>query len=139
MRQIRYAVAMSLDGAIAGPNGETDWIITDSDIDFSEIISRFDTFLVGRRTFEAMHKSSLSLNVACGMIVNQAMESTGMTGSRSRSTIREWMLTVAVCSLILVLLRWPVMVAVMMILALFSPLVFECYKGIRRLGKSTRR
>jgi dihydrofolate reductase len=54
MRQIRYAVAMSLDGFIAGPNGESDWIITDPEINFREIFSRFDTFLVGRRTFEAM-------------------------------------------------------------------------------------
>jgi dihydrofolate reductase len=54
MRRIRYAVAMSLDGYIAGPNGEFDWIITDPDIDFGEIYSRFDTVLLGRRTFEAM-------------------------------------------------------------------------------------
>ncbi len=26
MRKIRYSVAMSLDGYIAGPNGEADWI-----------------------------------------------------------------------------------------------------------------
>lgn len=26
MRKIRYAVAMSLDGFIAGPQGEADWI-----------------------------------------------------------------------------------------------------------------
>ena len=57
MRQIRYRVAMSLDAFIAGPNGEIDWIITDPDINFREIFSRFDTFLVGRRTFEAMHRA----------------------------------------------------------------------------------
>jgi len=27
MRKICYAVAMSLDGYIAGPNGEYDWIV----------------------------------------------------------------------------------------------------------------
>ena len=54
MRRIRYSVAMSLDGYIAGPNGEFDWIITDPDIDFSALFEQFDTFLVGRRTFEMM-------------------------------------------------------------------------------------
>ena len=53
-RRVRYQVAMSLDGFIAGPNGEADWIITDPEIDFKEIYSRFDTLLIGRRTFDAM-------------------------------------------------------------------------------------
>ncbi len=57
MRRIRYAVAMSLDGYIAGPNGEADWIVMDPDIDFNAIFSQFDTFLLGRKTFEMMVKS----------------------------------------------------------------------------------
>jgi dihydrofolate reductase len=54
MRRVRYVVAMSLDGYIAGPNGEADWIIMDPDIDFHELFDQFDTFLLGRRTFEGM-------------------------------------------------------------------------------------
>ena len=54
MRRIRYQVAMSLDGYIAGPKGEADWIIMDPEIDFSAMFEQFDTFLLGRRTFEAM-------------------------------------------------------------------------------------
>ena len=54
MRRVRYSVAVSLDGYIAGPNGEADWIIMDPDIDFSALFEQFDTFLVGRRTFEML-------------------------------------------------------------------------------------
>lgn len=54
MRRVRYSVAMSLDGYIAGPNGEADWIIMDPEIDFSGLFKQFDTFLLGRRTFEGM-------------------------------------------------------------------------------------
>lgn len=52
MRRVVYAVAMSLDGYIAGPNGEYDWIVMDPDIDFNAIFGKFDTFLMGRKTFE---------------------------------------------------------------------------------------
>jgi len=52
--KVRYRVATSLDGYIAGPNGETDWIIMDSEIDFGAVMGQFDTLLVGRKTFETM-------------------------------------------------------------------------------------
>lgn len=52
MRRIRYAVAASLDGYIAGPKGEFDWITMDPEIDFQEMMNQFDTMLVGRKTFE---------------------------------------------------------------------------------------
>jgi dihydrofolate reductase len=54
VRRIRYQVAASLDGYIAGPGGEADWIITDPEIDFAALFAQFDTALVGRKTFEAM-------------------------------------------------------------------------------------
>ena len=49
--RIRYQVAMSLDGYIAGPHGEADWIIMDPAIDFGALFAQFDTFLMGRETF----------------------------------------------------------------------------------------
>lgn len=56
MRKIQYGVAVSVDGYIAGPNGEEDWIQIDPEIDFSAIWSQFDTLLMGRRTYEAATK-----------------------------------------------------------------------------------
>ena len=57
MRRVVYSVAMSLDGFIAGPSGEYDWIIHDPSIDFGALFARFDTMLMGRRTFEVMQSN----------------------------------------------------------------------------------
>jgi dihydrofolate reductase len=54
MARVRYQVAASLDGYIAGPKGEADWIPMDPDIDFAALWRQFDTLLMGRRTYEAM-------------------------------------------------------------------------------------
>ena len=45
MRQLVYRLASSLDGFIAGPNGEFDWIVQDPTIDFAEIFRPFDTLV----------------------------------------------------------------------------------------------
>ena len=53
MRLLRYQVAASLDGFIAGPNGEYDWIVMDPSIDFDLLYKEFDTVVMGRKTYEA--------------------------------------------------------------------------------------
>lgn len=53
-RRLRYHVAVSLDGFIAGPNGEYDWIVTDPSIDFAALFGEFDTAVMGRRTYEVV-------------------------------------------------------------------------------------
>lgn len=57
MRRIRYAVASSLDGYIAGPKGEAEWIILDPEIDFAKTFKEFDTVFLGRNSFEAMARA----------------------------------------------------------------------------------
>ena len=52
MRHVLYRVAASLDGFIAGPNGETDWIVPDPTVDFASFYARVDTVLLGGRTYE---------------------------------------------------------------------------------------
>lgn len=60
MRRLRYGVAMSLDGFIAGPNGEYDWIVHDPAIDFAAMFARYDTFLMGRLTYEVVSEKGKS-------------------------------------------------------------------------------
>lgn len=52
MRRVRYRVAASLDGYIAGPAGEIDWIVADPTVDFAAVYAEFDTVLLGRTTYE---------------------------------------------------------------------------------------
>src|SRR5262245_56652341 len=51
-RRLRYQVAVSLDGFIAGPNGEYDWIVMDPAIDFKALYAEFDTAVMGSKTYE---------------------------------------------------------------------------------------
>ena len=53
-RRLRYGVAVSLDGFIAGPNGEYDWIVMDPSIDFAAMYKEFDTAVMGRKTYEVL-------------------------------------------------------------------------------------
>lgn len=62
MRKIRYAVAMSLDGYIAGPNGEAEWIeMPDQKAAmeyFKTFMKEFDTVVIGGRTFALMARDN---------------------------------------------------------------------------------
>ena len=52
MRQLRYSVAASLDGYIAGPNGEFDWIVVDPEIDFAAMYAGFSGLVMGRKSYD---------------------------------------------------------------------------------------
>jgi dihydrofolate reductase len=52
MKLLRYNVAASLDGFIAGPKGEYDWIPEDPGVDIPALFAQFEGFVMGRKTFE---------------------------------------------------------------------------------------
>ena len=59
MRRVRFSVAVSLDGYIAGPGGAMDWLIWSDD---AAALAKahwqgFDTVLLGRKTYEVAARS----------------------------------------------------------------------------------
>jgi dihydrofolate reductase len=54
MRRVRYNCAASLDGFIADVDGGYGWIVDDTSIDFAALFAEFDTFVMGRKTYEVM-------------------------------------------------------------------------------------
>ena len=54
MRELQLYIAVSLDGYIAGPNGEIDWLEAGGDLDYGygEFYDSIDTTLMGRATYE---------------------------------------------------------------------------------------
>ena len=57
MRRVRYSVAATLDGFIADPDGGYDWIIMDESIDFAAMYAEFETFIMGRKTWDVSAKT----------------------------------------------------------------------------------
>jgi dihydrofolate reductase len=52
MRKVVLFIASSLDGYIARPSGDIDWLFTDQDYGYSEFFASVDTVLLGRKTYE---------------------------------------------------------------------------------------
>jgi dihydrofolate reductase len=83
-RRLRYQVAVSLDGFIAGPNGEFDWIVMDPAIDFAALYAEFDTAVMGRKTYEVLtaqggHGAMPGLDVVVFSRTLPAAEYTGVS------------------------------------------------------------
>ena len=53
MRRVRYGVGVSLDGYIAGPAGELNYLVSDKSYDPRPFFAAVDTVLMGRLTYEA--------------------------------------------------------------------------------------
>ena len=52
MRRLKLFIATSLDGYIAGRDGDVSWLFHDADYGYAAFFAGIDTVLVGRRTYE---------------------------------------------------------------------------------------
>jgi dihydrofolate reductase len=52
MRPLVCFIATSLDGYIAGPAGEIDWLFTDQDYGYTPFYANVDTVVMGRKTYD---------------------------------------------------------------------------------------
>ena len=52
MRRLKLFIATSLDGYIAGRDGDTSWRFRDGDYGYEAFLAGVDTALLGRRTYE---------------------------------------------------------------------------------------
>jgi dihydrofolate reductase len=82
MRRIRYRVACSLDGYIADRNGGFEWIVSDPEIDFAALFEQFDTFIMGRRTYEMIPPGDASLKGKSVIVVSRTLRQEDHVGVR---------------------------------------------------------
>ena len=80
MRRVVYSVAMSLDGYIIGPKGESDWILIDPEIDFEAMFARFDTILLGRRTYETTRTAGGSMPGVKSYVFSRSLRQVDVRG-----------------------------------------------------------
>ena len=50
-RRVILDLAVTLDGFIEGPNGEVDWCIMDTDMNFAGFLDQIDTIFYGRKSY----------------------------------------------------------------------------------------
>jgi len=57
MRKVIFLIHLSLDGFVAGPNGEMDWIVYNDEVEqyAHDLHSTTDTAIYGRVTYDMMH------------------------------------------------------------------------------------
>ena len=51
-RKVILELAVTLDGFIEGINGELDWCIMDSEMEFNHFLNQIDTILYGRKSYD---------------------------------------------------------------------------------------
>ncbi|MDQ3457708.1 MAG: dihydrofolate reductase family protein [Deinococcota bacterium] len=74
MRRIRYQVACSLDGFIAGPDDDFGWLTPEPSFDFDELYAQFDTLLMGRRTYEIVRAAGEDFRGKEVLVASQTLQ-----------------------------------------------------------------
>jgi dihydrofolate reductase len=80
MRRVRYQVACSLDGYIAGSDDDFDWIVPEPTFDFAALYAQFDVLLMGRRTFEVVSASGESFRGKRVIVASRTLRAGGHPG-----------------------------------------------------------
>lgn len=52
MRKIILSMAVTVDGFMEGPHGETDWAVMDDEMQFDTFLEQTDTILFGRKCYD---------------------------------------------------------------------------------------
>lgn len=66
MKKIILDLAVTLDGFIEGPNGETDWCIMEDDMDFDGFLSTIGSIFYGRVSYDSWGNYQANKNADAG-------------------------------------------------------------------------
>lgn len=80
MRSVRYQVACSLDGYIAGPDDGFEWIVDEPTFDFEALYEQFDTLLMGRRTYEIVRDADESFRGKQVVVASRSLDQVDDSG-----------------------------------------------------------
>jgi dihydrofolate reductase len=86
-RLLRYNLAPTLNGLIATlPSHSHAWIVPDASIDFAALYAEFDTFVMGRKTYETF----LSLPAHENPLIGRAKEDVVIVSGGGQASMEGW-------------------------------------------------
>jgi dihydrofolate reductase len=88
MRKVRLFIATSLDGYIAGRDGDVSWLFDDGDYGHTAFYAGIDTVLVGRRTYDVARRLSVWPYAGRNVVVFTRGSESGVTSPNTVATSR---------------------------------------------------
>ncbi|MGE5803007.1 MAG: dihydrofolate reductase family protein [Gemmatimonadota bacterium] len=89
MRTVRFSCAMSLDGYIAAPDGGYDWIVMDPEIDFDAMFKRYDTMLMGRKSYDAAQGNDYGLPKPPTYVFSKTLRQADVKGATVSNDVKK--------------------------------------------------